>query len=228
MNITNDWRLCNFMPYPVLCDKIIANYSDINFVIGIILKKNSDLLEIKNNIINIIDKDAELLSDVIKNLNLNFVFCVYDRNNSSIINFIYFWKNEFIYKKFKNSYTKKINIIDLSEDMELNIHKIYQYKNDLTLKLFYNLENNIEVIPNNLIKISPISRNYYITNNTNLLELQNNFLEYNNANLNLTFDKKNFTNKMNSFRKCILNGYFYKNSNIKIPPTIKIKIMYKN
>jgi len=231
MNITNDWKLCNFMPNPILCDKITANYSDLNFVIGIILKNNSELLEIQNKIINLINEDAVFLSNTIKNINLNIIFCVYDKNNKKIMKYINYWKDNFVYKKFKNLYSKNINIIDYSEDMELNIHKIYQFKNDLTLKLFYNLDNNLEVIPNNLIKKLPdLNKNYYITKNTNLLELQNNFIDFFNVktNINLTFDKKNFTNEMNSFRKCILKRYFYKNSEIKIPSTINFKISIEN
>ena len=228
MNITNDWKLCNFMPNPVLCDNKKANYTDINFVIGIILNKKSEIKKIENNIINIINEDAVYLSNVIKNINLNIIFCVEDKNKL-IENFINFWEKKFIYTKFKNQYSKKIYFIDYSNDMEINIHKIYKFKNDLTLKLFYNNENNFVVIPNNLLKELPIlEKNYEITKNTNLLELQNKFLEFNNININIIFDKKNFTNEMNTFRKCILKGYFYKNSQIKIPSTIKIKILYEN
>ena len=229
MNITNDWKLCNFMPNPILCDKITANYSDINFVIGIILNKKSKINEIDSNIINIINEDAVFLSNVIKNINLNIIFCVEDKNNKLVKNYINNWEKKFIYTKFKNSYSKNINIIDYSNDMEININKIYKYKNDLTLKLFYNNENDFVVIPNNLLKELPIlERNYKITKNTNLLELQNKFLEFNDININIIFDKKNFTTEMNTFRKCILKGYFYKNSQIKIPSTIRIKILYEN
>jgi glycosyltransferase involved in cell wall biosynthesis len=229
MNITNDWKLCNFMPNPILCDKITANYSDINFVIGIILDKKSKINKIDSNIINIINEDAVFLSNVIKNINLNIIFCVEDKNNKLIQNYINNWEKKFIYTKFKNSYSKNINIIDYSNDMEININKIYKYKNDLTLKLFYNNENDFVVIPNNLLKELPIlEKNYKITKNTNLLELQNKFLEFNDININIIFDKKNFTSEMNTFRKCILKRYFYKNSQIKIPSTIRIKILYEN
>jgi len=228
MNITNDWKLCNFMPNPVLCDNKNANYTDINFVIGIILNKKSEIKKIENNIINIINEDAVYLSNTIKNINLNIIFCVEDKNKL-IENFINFWEKKFIYTKFKKSYSKNINIIDYSNDMEINIHKIYKFKNDLTLKLFYNNQNDFVVIPNNLInKILILEKNYKITKNTNLLELQNKFLELDNLNINIIFDKKNFTNEMNTFRKCILKGYFYKNSQIKIPSTVKIKFLFEN
>jgi glycosyltransferase involved in cell wall biosynthesis len=227
MNITNDWKLCNFMPKPIICNKIGVNYSDLNIVIGIILNNNSQILKIQNNIINLINKDAELLSIVLHNLNINIVFCVKDINNDKIKEFINFWKNKFDYNLFEKPYSRNINIIEYSDDLDLNIINIYKYTNDSTLKLFYNVENIIEVIPNNLIKIVNLSKNYNITKSTNLLELQNNFLKINtNININLIFDKKNFTNEMNTFRKCILKRYFYKNSEIKIPSKLNIKILY--
>jgi len=228
MNITNDWKLCNFMPNPILCNKNGVNYSDINWVIGIILNNNSDTNTIQNNILNIINKDAVYLSNTIKNVNLNIFFCVSDIDNIKIKNCINFWKNKFIYKTFKKSYLNNINMIEYSDDMELNIHRICKYKNDLTLKLLYNIDNEIHVIPNNLNKASISNKNYYIKKSTNLLELQNQFLEFNNINMtiNLIFDKKNYTNEMNTFRKCILKGYFYKNSQIKMPKNLNIKIYY--
>ena len=100
------------------------------------------------------------------------------------------------------------------------------------MKLFLNKGINIVVYPNNFINDLDniqICKDYIITNKTNLLELQNNFLNLNNLNktINLIFDKKNYTKEMNSFRKCILNKYFYKNSSIKIPRNIHFKILYK-
>ena len=60
---------------------------------------------------------------------------------------------------------------------------------------YFNNQNNFVVIPNNLLKELPIlEKNYKITKNTNLLELQNKFLEFNNINhinINIIFDKKN-------------------------------------
>ena len=100
------------------------------------------------------------------------------------------------------------------------------------MKLFINRGDEIQIYPNNLIKnLDNINSdiNYHITNKTNLLELQNNFLEFNKikTTINLIFDKNNYTKEMNTFRKCILSGYFYKNSSIKIPKNINIKISYK-
>ena len=232
MNITNDWKLCNFMPYPFLCDKKDAKYSDINILIGITLHENSQIYKIQNNIINFINEDAIFLSNTIKNIKLNIVFCVYDKNNTKIKECINFWEKKFIFKTFKNNYSKSINMIDYSYNDDINNYKIAEYKNDLTLKLFINRGDEIQIYPNNLIKnLDNINSdiNYHITNKTNLLELQNNFLEFNKikTTINLIFDKNNYTKEMNTFRKCILSGYFYKNSSIKIPKNINIKISYK-
>ena len=233
MNITNDWKLCNFMPYPFLCDKKDAKYSDMNILIGIILHENSEINKIQNNIINFINEDAIFLSDTTKNIKLNIVFCVYNKNNTKIKECINFWKKKFIYKTFKNIYSKNINMIDYSYDDDINSYKIAEYKNDLTLKLFINRGASIVVYPNNSINDLyniKICKNYHITNNTNLLELQNKFLEFNtmSVSINLIFDKKNYTKEMNSFRKCILSRYLYKDSSIKIPNNIHIKISYEN
>jgi len=221
MNITNDWRLCNFMPNPIIINNTEFNYSNINIVVGIILNNKSEISIINNNIISCLNNDAVFLSDVIKKLNLNIIFCVSNINNNKIKDCINFWKNKFIYNKFNNSYSKNIEIIN-SSDMESSISNILKFNNNETLKLFYNNNNKIEVIPNNI----NIVTDYHITKTTNLLELQNNFLKLNNITINLIFDKKNYTNEMNTFRKCILKGYFYKNSQIKIPKYLNIKIYY--
>ena len=240
MNITNDWKLCNFMPNPILCDNKEANYSDVNILIGVILDNNLEIYKIQNNIINFINEDAVFLSNTIKNIKLNIFFCVYDKNNIKIKECIDFWENKFIYKTFKNKISKSINIIDYSSDFDINYNKISKFRNDLTLKLFINRGADIIVYPNNLIELEnnyditiktnllELCNNYDITNKTNLLELQNNFLKFKvKTNINLIFDKKNYTKEMNSFRKCILSRYFYKNSAIKIPDNIHIKISYK-
>jgi hypothetical protein len=231
MNITNDWKLCNFMPNPILCDKKDAKYSDINILIGIILHKNSEIFRIQTNIIDFLNEDASFLSDIIKNINLNIVFCVYDKNNIKIKECINFWKNKFIYKTFNNKISKSINMIDYSSDFDINYNKIAKFKNDLTLKLFINKGVDVVVYPNNSVNILDnieIYKTYHITNNTNLLELQNNFLEFKiKTNINIIFDKNKYTKEMNTFRKCILSRYFYKNSSIKIPDNLHIKISYK-
>jgi hypothetical protein len=231
MNITNDWKLCNFMPNPILCDKKDAKYSDVNILIGIILHENSQIFRIQTNIINFLNEDARFLSIIIKNINLNIVFCVYDKNNIKIKECIDFWKNKFIYNKFNNKISKSINMIDYSCDDKINYNKIEKFRNDLTLKVFLNRDINVVVYPNNNINDLDnirICKNYNITKNTNLLKLQEEFLSFNNFNtdVNIIFNKKNYTKEMNTFRKCILKKYFYKNSSIKIPDNIHIKISY--
>jgi hypothetical protein len=60
------------------------------------------------------------------------------------------------------------------------------------------------------------------------LELQEEILKSNDKNIKLIFDKSKFTKEMNSFRKCILKKHFYKNSQIKLPKNINIKILFEN
>jgi len=91
----------------------------------------------------------------------------------------------------------------------------------------YNLKKNyidfIERINLNIIN----TINFYITSKTNLLNLQNEILKLNSMNIFLIFDKNKITKEMNSFRKCVLKRYCYKNSGIKIPSTLTIKILYE-
>ena len=66
-----------------------------------------------------------------------------------------------------------------------------------------------------------------INNDTNLLELQKLFIQFTNYNIiNFYINKKNMKSEVNTFRKCILNGYFYKNSGIKIPKNLKINFYF--
>ena len=230
MNFTDDYKLYKFMPNPTLYNNTEANYSNVNILIGVILDNDLKIYKIQNNLINFINKDAVFLSHSVKNINLNIVFCVYDKNNIKIKECIDFWKNKFIYTNFKNNYSKNINMIDYSSDYNINFNKIEKFKNDLTLKLFINKGVNVVIYPNNSINALDnikLCKNYNITNNTNLLKLQEEFLELDNTNINIIFNKKNYTKEMNSFRKCILNKYFYKNSSIKIPRNIHFKILYK-
>ena len=66
-----------------------------------------------------------------------------------------------------------------------------------------------------------------INNDTNLLELQKLFIQFTNYNIiNFYINKKNMKSKVNTFRKCILKGYCYKNSGIKIPKNLKINFYF--
>ena len=66
-----------------------------------------------------------------------------------------------------------------------------------------------------------------INNNSKLLEIQKLFMQFINYKiLNFYINKKEITPEINTFRKCILNGYCYKNSGIKIPKNLKINFYY--
>ena len=63
--------------------------------------------------------------------------------------------------------------------------------------------------------------------NKNLLELQNLFMQFRNDKiLHFNINKSNMTPAISTFRKCILKGYCYKNSGIKIPKNLKIKFYF--
>ena len=95
--------------------------------------------------------------------------------------------------------------------MNVNNCNIYFIDNINELKK----EKNIDI---NKIEITP---------NTNLLELQNLFMKFvNDKVLYFYINKKKITPAINTFRKCILKGYLYKNSGIKIPKNLKIKFYY--
>jgi hypothetical protein len=156
--------------------------------------------------------------ELVKNFSYDYTFGVdYDDNDfllkikSKNINIINLFNDEYffggIHQYHTSSYLKWINI-ERNKD-------IFDYK----LKNEY-----IDIIDNiNLINKKIIE--YFITNKTNLLELQKEFLKLDNNILYLIFDKKNITKEMNTFRKCISKRYFYKNSAIKLPKNLEIKII---
>jgi hypothetical protein len=161
--------------------------------------------------------------DLVKNFSYDYTFGIdYDDNDFLL--------------KIKS---KNINIINLFNDI-YNIGGIHLYHSSSYLK-WKNIESNLDIfnykLKNkyfdiidiiNIINIGLIDKTnkiYFITNTTNLLELQNEFLKLDNIKLYLIFDKKNFTKEMNSFRKCILKRHLYKNSNINLPINLKIKII---
>jgi len=138
--------------------------------------------------------------------------------------------------------SKNIKIVNLFHDL-CNLGGIHLYHTSSYLK-WKNIESNLEIFNKKLEMynnykiyidfIEKINLNnifykvYYIINNTNLLELQEEILKSNNKNIKLIFDKSKFTKEMNSFRKCILKKHFYKNSEIKLPKNINIKILFEN
>lgn len=137
--------------------------------------------------------------------------------------------------------SKNINVINLFHN-EYNLGGIHLFHTSSYLK-WKGIENNSEIFYIKLQEfnnkkiyidfIEKINLNYinikkfYITSKTNLLDIQNQILKFNSINIYLIFDKNKITKDMNSFRKCILKGYCYKNSGIKIPSTITIKILYE-
>ena len=116
------------------------------------------------------------------------------------------------------------NIKKIRKKIESN-ENIFNKKNEYykkTEKYIDIIEQNIDFI---IPKIDIID--IMINKNTNLLELQNLFIQFiNDKILHFYINKKDMTPTINTFRKCILKGYFYKNSAIKIPKKIKIKFFY--
>jgi hypothetical protein len=84
-----------------------------------------------------------------------------------------------------------------------------------------------EIILENVNKKLLNNIEYFITNTTNLLKLQKEFLKLDNRKLHLIIDKKSFNDDINTFLKCIKKGYCYKNSNIKLPESLHFKIIFK-
>ena len=174
--------------------------------------------------------------------NYHFLIAITRNTFELIKNFSYdytfginFDDNDFLLKiKSKN-----IKIVNLFHD-EYNLGGIHLYHTSSYLK-WKNIESNLEIFNKkveyyNLNKMyidfientTLACKKFYISQKTDLLELQKQILKSNNKNIHLIFDKSKFTKKMNSFRKCILKKHFYKNSEIKLPKNINIKISFDN
>ena len=161
----------------------------------------------------IFDKDNidYIINDILSSLYLNYSIILVNENNkykdklyikiidSNINNYLINSKNKtYILNKKINVNNNNIYFVD-------NVNQINELKK----------EKNIDI---NKIEITP---------NTNLLELQNLFMKFvNNKVLYFYINKKKITPEINTFRKCILKGYLYKNSGIKIPKNLKIKFYY--
>jgi hypothetical protein len=156
--------------------------------------------------------------ELVKNFSYDYTFGVdYDDNDfllkiqSKNINIINLFNDEYffggIHLHHTSSYLKWKNIVSNKDIFD------YKLKNE-----YFDIIDNINLVNKKIIK-------YFITNTTNLLELQKEFLKLDNNKLYLTFDKKNFTKEMNTFAKCIKKRYLYKNSNIKLPTSLEIKII---
>jgi hypothetical protein len=138
----------------------------------------------------------------------------------------------------------KITVINLFHD-EYNFGGIHLWHNSIIKKNRKKIENNqnifnkkkeyykktgkyIDIFNNNDIIIPKIDIiDIPIKRDTNLLELQNLFMQFTNDKiLHFYIHKKEMTHEINTFRKCILKGHCYKNSGIKIPKNVKIKFYY--
>jgi len=174
--------------------------------------------------------------------NYHFLIAITRNTFELIKNFSYdytfginFDDNDFLLKiKSKN-----IKIVNLFHDL-YNLGGIHLYHTSSYLK-WKNIESNSEIFNKkveyyNLNKIyidfientTLACKKFYISQKTDLLELQEQILKSNDKNIHLIFDKSKFTKEMNSFRKCILKKHFYKNSEIKLPNNINIKILFDN
>jgi len=159
--------------------------------------------------------------DLVKNFSYDYTFG------------INFDDNDFLLKiKSKN-----IKIINIFHDL-YNLGGIHLYHTSSYLK-WKNIESNAEIFYKKLEKynlnniyidfIEKINLNFlvyktfYITNKTNLVNIQNEILKLTDNNIKLIFYKK-MTKEMNSFRKCMLKRICYKNSQVKLPKKLNIKI----
>jgi hypothetical protein len=150
--------------------------------------------------------DDDFLLKIIAN-NIHIVNLFHDEYN---FGGIHLWHNSNI-KKIKKKIESNENIfIKKKEHYEEFGEYIDFYTTDI-------------IIPIPKIDIIDIP----INSNTNLLELQNLFMQFtNNKILNFYINKNDMTQSINTFRKCILKGHCYKNSGIKIPKNLRIKLYY--
>lgn len=182
-------------------------YYDHSYLINIILFNTTDNIDINDNIINKILCSSYLNYEII---------IINDKDNINN-------NNENIYKYLDKLYIK---IIESNIDKFFNNIKNKTYifnrinTNNNNINFIENIDEIIE-LKKNIINTNSIE--YIIDNNTNLFELQKNMI-LTSKNINLKIYKKSFSNLTNikSFIKCMNNGYFYKNSSIKINNKIKI------
>ena len=151
--------------------------------------------------------DDDFLLKIISN-NINIINLFHDQNK---FGGIHLWHSSNI-KKMRGKIESNQNIFDKKKEYYSKIGKYIDI-----------IEQNIDdiIIPKpDIIKID-------LMPNINLLELQNLFAQFkNNKILHFYINKKKITPAINSFRKCTLKGYLYKNSGIKIPKNIIIKFFY--
>jgi hypothetical protein len=162
------------------------------------------------------DKNIDnIINDILNSLYLNFIIIIVNENNNNI-------------DKYKDKFYIKIIESNIDNFLVNNNNKTY-ILNSSNTNTNTNTNTNIHFI-NNISEINEIRQkstiynfNIVIDKNTNLLEIQQKILE-SNKNIYIQIDKKSFNKDINTFVRCMRNGYCYKNSSIKIPN--KIKIVY--
>jgi len=107
-----------------------------------------------------------------------------------------------------------------------NNQNIFERKKD-----FYSKTNKyidiIDIIKNYIIPPKENIVKIELKPNINLLELQKLLMEYTtNKIIYFYIKKEEMTSQINSFRKCLLKGFCYRNSRIKISKYLKIKFYY--
>jgi hypothetical protein len=170
---------------------------------------HSDFIQI---IIFYEDKNIDnIINDILYSLYLNFIIIIVNENNNNI-------------NKYKNKLYIKIIESNIDNFLVNNNNKTYILNSNNT-----NSNTNIHFI-NNISEINEFRQkriiynfNIVIDKNTNLLEIQQKILE-SKQNIYIQIDKKSFNKDITTFVRCMKNGYFYKNSSIKIPN--KINIVY--
>jgi len=129
--------------------------------------------------------------------------------------------------KIKNLFHYEYNFGGIHLWHNSNI-KILRKKTENNISIFLRKKNFFEKYGEYvdiLTKINIININ--LRKETKLLELQKLLMQFNDEKIiNFYIDKKIMTNEINTFRKCYLNGYCYKNSGFKIPKNIRIKFYY--
>ena len=152
---------------------------------------------------------------------------------------ISFDDDDFLLKIIEN----KIKIINLFYD-EFNFGGIHLWHSSNIKKIRKKIETNQNIFSkkrqnyeetgeytemiNNIPENKEIEKlNIELNNKINLLELQNLILQIEGDKfINFYINKKNISYSINSFRKCYLKGYCYKNSGLKIPKNLNIKFYY--
>jgi hypothetical protein len=138
----------------------------------------------------------------------------------------------------------KIKIINLFYD-KYNFGGIHLWHNSIIKKIRKKIETNqnifnkktqnyeeigeyIEIINNIPEKIKIEKLDIELNNKINLLKLQELILQIKGEKfINFYINKKKYISySVNSFRKCYLKGYCYKNSGLKIPKNLIIKFYY--